>query len=99
VCANRVQLRGPFFNPEYIRLVASARSDVRVAVIEDEPYKLRFATGFTELASGSVDCRLRRRLTNAIWYAARRASRRAPVIAALAKSVKRRGQRLFPANR
>ena len=27
-------LRGPFFNPEYIRLVASVRPDVRVAVIE-----------------------------------------------------------------
>jgi CelD/BcsL family acetyltransferase involved in cellulose biosynthesis len=55
----------------------------------DEPYKLRFATGSTELASGSVDCRLTRRLTNALWYAARRASRRSPVMAALAKSVKR----------
>jgi CelD/BcsL family acetyltransferase involved in cellulose biosynthesis len=55
----------------------------------DEPYKLRYATGATELASGSVDCRLTRRLTNAIWYAARRASHRSPVMAALAKSVKR----------
>ena len=64
----------------------------------DEQYKLRFATGSTQLASGSVDCRLTRRLTNALWYAARRASRRAPVVAALAKSVKRSGRRLFAAN-
>jgi CelD/BcsL family acetyltransferase involved in cellulose biosynthesis len=61
----------------------------------DEPYKLRFATGSTQLASGSVDCRLTRRLTTAIWYAARNASQRSPVVAALAKSVKRRGRWMF----
>ena len=64
----------------------------------DEAYKLRFATGSTHLASGSVDCGLTRRLANTIWYAARRASHRSPVVAALAKSVKRGGRRLFAAN-
>ncbi len=64
----------------------------------DEPYKLRFATGATQLASGSVDCRLRRRLSNAIWYAARRASQYSPAVAALAKSVQRSGRRIFSAN-
>ena len=55
----------------------------------DEAYKLRFATGATQLASGSVDCRLTRRLTNAIWYAARTATHRSAVVAALARSVNR----------
>jgi CelD/BcsL family acetyltransferase involved in cellulose biosynthesis len=63
--------------------------------VGDEPYKLRFATGSTQLASGSVDCRLTRRVANAIWYAARRASRRSPVVAALAKSVKRHSRSMF----
>jgi CelD/BcsL family acetyltransferase involved in cellulose biosynthesis len=61
----------------------------------DEAYKLRFATGSTSLASGSVACRLSRRLTNAIWYAARSASRRSAVVAALAQSVKRTRRRMF----
>ena len=61
----------------------------------DEAYKLRFATGSTQLASGSVDCRLTRRLTNAIWYAARTASHRSSVVAALARSVKRGRRRMF----
>jgi CelD/BcsL family acetyltransferase involved in cellulose biosynthesis len=61
----------------------------------DEAYKLRYATGSTQLASGSVDCRLTRRLTNAIWYAARTASHRSPVVAALARSVKRGRRRIF----
>lgn len=61
----------------------------------DEAYKLRFATGSTPLASGSVACRLTRRLTNAIWYAARSASRRSTVVAALARSVKRSRRRMF----
>jgi CelD/BcsL family acetyltransferase involved in cellulose biosynthesis len=61
----------------------------------DEPYKLRFANGSTPLASGSVDCRLGRRLTNAIWYAARTASHRSAVVAALARQVKRGRRRLF----
>jgi CelD/BcsL family acetyltransferase involved in cellulose biosynthesis len=64
----------------------------------DEPYKLRFATGSMQLASGSVDCRLTRRLANALWYAARRASHRSPVVAALAKSVKRRSRQIFSAH-
>jgi CelD/BcsL family acetyltransferase involved in cellulose biosynthesis len=64
----------------------------------DEAYKLRFATGSTRLASGSVACGLTRRLTNAIWYAARRASHHSPVVAAIAKSVKRSGRRLFAAS-
>lgn len=61
----------------------------------DEAYKLRFATGSTALASGSVDCRLTRRLTNAIWYAARSASHRSAVVAALARTVKRGRRRMF----
>jgi CelD/BcsL family acetyltransferase involved in cellulose biosynthesis len=61
----------------------------------DEAYKLRYATGSTPLASGSVDCRLTRRLTNAIWYAARTASHRSAVVAALARSVKRGRRRMF----
>jgi CelD/BcsL family acetyltransferase involved in cellulose biosynthesis len=61
----------------------------------DEAYKLRYATGATQLASGSVDCRLTRRLTNAIWYAARTASKRSAVVAALAKSLKRGRRRVF----
>lgn len=61
----------------------------------DEAYKLRFATGSTQLGSGSVDCRLTRRLTNAIWYAARTASHHSPVVAALARSVKRGRRRMF----
>ena len=61
----------------------------------DEAYKLRFATGSTQLASGSVDCHLTRRLTNAIWYAARTASHRSSVVAALARSVKRGRRRMF----
>lgn len=61
----------------------------------DEAYKLRFATGSTPLGSGSVDCRLTRRLTNAIWYAARTASHRSAVVAALARSVKRGRRRMF----
>jgi CelD/BcsL family acetyltransferase involved in cellulose biosynthesis len=61
----------------------------------DEPYKLRFATGSTPIGSGSVDCRLTRRLTNAIWYAARTASHRSAVVAALARSVKRGRRRMF----
>lgn len=62
----------------------------------DETYKLRFATGSTSLASGSVACRLTRRLTNAIWYAARTASHRSAIVSALARSVKRSRQRMFP---
>jgi len=61
----------------------------------DEAYKLRFATGSTPLASGSVDYRLTRRLTNAIWYAARTASHRSAVVAALARQVKRGRRRMF----
>jgi CelD/BcsL family acetyltransferase involved in cellulose biosynthesis len=61
----------------------------------DEPYKLRFATSSTPLASGSVDCRLTRRLTNALWYAARTVSHRSAVVAALARSVKRGRRRIF----
>lgn len=61
----------------------------------DEAYKLRFATGSTRLASGSVACRLTRRLANAIWYAARSASRRSAIVAALASSVKRSRRRMF----
>jgi CelD/BcsL family acetyltransferase involved in cellulose biosynthesis len=61
----------------------------------DEAYKLRYATGSTPLASGSVDCRLTRRLTNAIWYAARTASKRSAVVAAFANSVKRGRRRIF----
>jgi len=61
----------------------------------DEAYKLRFATASTQLGSGSVDCRLTRRLRNAIWYAARTASHRSPVVAALARSVKRGRRRMF----
>jgi CelD/BcsL family acetyltransferase involved in cellulose biosynthesis len=61
----------------------------------DEAYKLRYATGSTPVASGSVDCRLTRRLTNAIWYAARSASHRSAVVAALARSVKRGRRRIF----
>ncbi len=61
----------------------------------DEAYKLRFATGSTQLASGSVDCRLTRRLTNAIGYAARTAAHRSPIVAALARSVKRGRRRMF----
>jgi CelD/BcsL family acetyltransferase involved in cellulose biosynthesis len=61
----------------------------------DEAYKLRYATGSTPVASGSVDCRLTRRLTNAIWYAARSASHRSAVVAALARSMKRGRRRIF----
>jgi CelD/BcsL family acetyltransferase involved in cellulose biosynthesis len=61
----------------------------------DEAYKLRYATGSTPLASGSVDCRLTRKLTNALWYAAREASQRSAVVAALARSVKRGRRRMF----
>jgi len=61
----------------------------------DEMYKLRFATGSTALASGSVDCRLTRRLANAFWYAARTASHRSSAIAALARSLKRGRRRIF----
>jgi CelD/BcsL family acetyltransferase involved in cellulose biosynthesis len=61
----------------------------------DEAYKLRYATGSTPVASGSVDCRLTRRLTNAIWYAARSASHRSVVVAALARSMKRGRRRIF----
>jgi CelD/BcsL family acetyltransferase involved in cellulose biosynthesis len=61
----------------------------------DEAYKLRFATGSTQLGSGSIDCRLARRLTNAIWYAARTASHHSSVVAALARSVKRGRRRMF----
>ncbi|HVQ17119.1 MAG TPA: GNAT family N-acetyltransferase [Vicinamibacterales bacterium] len=61
----------------------------------DEAYKLRYATGSTQLASGSVDCRLTRRLTNAVWYAARTASHHSSVVAALVRSVKRGRRRMF----
>jgi len=56
----------------------------------DEAYKGRFANGATSVASGSVDCRLTRRVANAFWYAARRVSHHSPMVAALARSVKRR---------
>jgi len=61
----------------------------------DEQYKTRFASGTTVLASGSVDCRVTRRLANAIWYAARRVSLSTPAVAAMARSVKRRSQMVF----
>jgi CelD/BcsL family acetyltransferase involved in cellulose biosynthesis len=61
----------------------------------DEAYKLRFATGATMLGAGSVDCRLSRRVTNALWYAARRASHSSPVMARLARSVKRSSRWVF----
>ena len=83
------------YSPGLIILVEMIRSAPALGIQTltlgkgDEPYKLRFASGSTQLASGSVDCRLTRRLTNAIWYAARTASRRSSVVAALAKSVKR----------
>lgn len=78
-------------------LKAAPRLGVRTITLGqgDEAYKLRFATGSTRLASGSVDCRLTRRLTNAIWYAARTASHRSAVVAALARSVKRGRRRMF----
>jgi CelD/BcsL family acetyltransferase involved in cellulose biosynthesis len=90
------------YSPGLIILLEMIRSAPTIGIqtltlgVGDEPYKLRFATGSTRLASGSVDCRLTRRLTNAIWYAARRASRRSRVVAALAHSVKR-GRRALSA--
>ena len=89
------------YSPGLIILLEMIRSAPSIGIrtltlgIGDEPYKLRFATGSTQLASGSVDCRLTRRLTNALWYAARRASHSSPVVAALARTVKRGRRRLL----
>jgi CelD/BcsL family acetyltransferase involved in cellulose biosynthesis len=89
------------YSPGLIILLEMVRSAPKLGIDMmtlgqgDEPYKLRFATGSTTLGAGSVDCRLSRRFTNAIWYAARRASRQSTMMGRLARSVKRRSRWMF----
>lgn len=89
------------YSPGLIILLEMVRSAPKLGVnmmtlgIGDEAYKLRFATGAVTVGAGSVDCRLSRRVTNAIWYAARRASRQSKVMERLARTVKRRSRWMF----
>jgi CelD/BcsL family acetyltransferase involved in cellulose biosynthesis len=89
------------YSPGLILLLEMARAAPGLGVRRltlgrgDEAYKLRFASGHTLLASGSVDCRVVRRVANAAWYAARRVSLRSPAVAALARSLRHSGRRIL----